>query len=651
MRIKHLALLPLLFGLAACTQANSNTNQPPSPPLSPTASASPTLSADPLVNLTATPASAPARLLTICLINEPRSLFLYDAVSTSEKSVLEAIYDGPIDVKEYTPFPVILAKIPSQADGDAVLQSVQVNEGDLVVDASGNLANLEPGLLYRPSGCSEIACAKAYSGPDPVQMDQLALRFKLLPGLQWSDGVSLTAADSVFSYEVARSLNPAAMPTLVNRTSSYKALDDLTVEWIGVPGYIDSLYPAKFFSPLPQHALASIPVNELSTNETASQKPLGWGPYVIDEWVPGDHISLHKNSLYFRSAEGLPYFDNLVYRFVDDAAQAIDAVVAGECDVVDKTTLPEAQAARLSDLQKANKVQVFDQKDVSWEQITFGINPVDSARPQFFKTKEVRQAVAECLDRQALVDQLASSQLNVADLYLPVDHPLYNPDASHYAYDPQAAALLLDAAGWLDPGNDPSAPRIAQGVDGVPDGTSFSIQYLTANDAEHQAVAQFVKASLAKCGIQVNIDAQPAQQFLASGPGGPVFGRAFDMAQFAWAASVEPPCYLYLTSEIPGPYPQYPIGWGGMNAGGFSDPVFDQACENALYSLPDAPQHTSEHLQAQAIFSEQLPALPLYFRSEVIMARPDLCHLASPSAVENAMWNLEQFNYGSDCAQ
>lgn len=651
MLFKRLAFFSLLFGLAACTQVNSSALKPPMPLFTATNPSLPTSMSDPSLNQVATPSPIPTRLLSICLVNEPRSLFLYDAVSDSEKSVLEAIYDGPIDIKDYVASPVILAKMPSQADGDAFLQSVPVNSGDLIVDANGNLTNLDQNALYRPSGCTERGCAQAYSGSESIKMDQLVVRFKLLPGLQWSDGASLTAGDSVYSYEVARSLNPVALPEQVSRTHSYKAIDELTVEWTGVPGFIDGQYQTKFFSPLPQHTWTKIPVSELSSNEASSHKPIGWGPYVIDEWVPGDHISLHKNPLYFRTGDNLPYFDNLVFRFVDDASQAVDAILADECDLMERTALTEAQTSRLSELQTANKVLIFDQKDISWEQITFGINPLDKQRPQFFGLKEVRRAVAMCINRQALVEQLANGQLQAADLYLPSDHPLYNSEATHYSYDPEAAAQLLTAAGWLDVDNDPSTPRIAQGVSGVADGTAFSVQFLTSDDAEHQTVAQMIQADLKVCGIQVNNTFQPVQKYLASGPEGPVFGRSFDLAQFAWETALEPPCYLYLTSEIPGPYPEYPIGWGGVNAAGYSDPAFDQACEDAMFSLPDSEQHRSAHLLAQEIFSEQLPALPLYARSELVVTRPDFCNIASTSAVDSALWNLERFNYGSGCSR
>ena len=133
--------------------------------------------------------------------------------------------------------------------------------------------------VYRPSGCAEQACAQTYTGDQPVQVDQLVLRFRLLAGLQWSDGAPLTAADSVYSYEVARSLYPAAWPERVLRTQSYRALDERTVEWTGVPGDQDGLYQTRFYPPLPQHAWGGLSPQELPSAELASRQPLGWGAY------------------------------------------------------------------------------------------------------------------------------------------------------------------------------------------------------------------------------------------------------------------------------------------------------------------------------------------------------------------------------------
>jgi peptide/nickel transport system substrate-binding protein len=645
MHLKNLVVAILLLGMVACSRGGLKpVNIPTQTTAQTNATALPTQ-----VTATPIPTPPPSRLLTICLVREPRSLFLYDAVSTSEQSVLAAIYDGPIDIKNFTAQPVILEKLPSLVDGDALLRSVQVTPGDLIVDAQGNLTNLEDGVFYRPSGCNEWACAQTYSGTDQVQMDQLVLNFKLLPGLQWSDGVPLTSADSVYSFEVARSLYLSALPERVGRTASYKALNDLTVEWVGIPGFMDGLYQAKFFSPLPQHAWASIPVTELPGAEASSRMPLGWGAYVMDEWVAGDHISLHSNPLYFRAGEGLPHFDNLVYRFVADGSEALSAVLAGECDLVDQAAGLEAQTESLLQLHDEGRISLVFQTAYAWDLLEFDISPLSTEHPPYFASREVRQAVAMCIDRQALVDRLSGGQMQVADLYLPSVHPLYNTEAKHYAINLQEAANLLIFAGWQDPDNDPSTPRIAQGVEGIADGTAFTVQYLVSDDEEHQVAAQMIQADLKLCGIQLDIVPHTVQEYLASGPDGPVFGRQFDLSQLAWMTSVEPPCSLFLTNEIPGPYPEYPKGWAGVNASGYSNPQYDQACLDALYSLSDTPQHVEKHAKAQAIFAEDLPALPLYWHYRVVVGRTDLCGIPQEAVPESIFSQLELFNYGEGC--
>jgi peptide/nickel transport system substrate-binding protein len=338
-----------------------------------------------------------------------------------------------------------------------------------------------------------------------------------------------------------------------------------------------------------------------------------------------------------------------VYRFVADGDEALAAVLAGECDLVDQTAALETQTAALLQLRDVGRISLVFQTAFAWDVLAFDLSPLEADRPAFFTSREVRQAVAMCIDRQALVDRLSGGQMLVADLYVPPMHPLYNPEARHYAFDPQAASDQLTAAGWLDADNEPSTPRTAQGVPGIADGTPFTVQYLVSPEAQSNTAAQMVQADLAQCGIQVEIVTQPVQDYLAAGPDGPIFGRQFDLAQFAWVTAVEPPCSLYLTNEIPGPYPDYPKGWGGVNASGYSNPQYDQACLDALYSLPDLPQHVEMHAAAQAIFAEDLPALPLYWHYRVVVGRPDLCGIPSEAVTESIFSDLELVNYAEGC--
>jgi peptide/nickel transport system substrate-binding protein len=645
---KLLILLFCIILLSAC-QFNLSTEGLPTPGLSvpeKTEPVKPVLTETSLPILTETPLP---RQLSICLGKEPKSLFLYDAVSSAAKSVLEAIYDGPFDRLNFQPQPVILAKLPAQQDGDVLFEAVAVNKGDALVDAYGNLNSLGEGVVYRPSGCYDQSCAQPYTGDQAVQVDEWVVRFRLKAGLLWANGNPLSADDSVYSYEVAKALYPAALPALIQRTKSYQAKDNLTVEWRGVPGYLDGDIAGKFFSPLPRLTWGSLKPEELGTAEISARTPLGWGAYQIMEWVGGDHITLQKNPNYFRGAEGLPAFDILTFRFMPNGSEAMDALLAGECDLVDPNAVQDVALSQLEELQQQGKVSLIQQPDTAWEQISFGIVPLDEQSPKFFAAKEVRQAISLCIDRPALAEQIFGGLAEAAQAYVSAESPYFNLEAPLNAYDPAKGQDLLQKAGWVDQDNDLQTPRASLGVAGIPDNTVFMVDYLVSPDAERQAVAKQVQADLAECGIGTNITTQEAQQYLAPGPEGPVFGRRFQMAQFAWPASWEPPCYLYSSDEVPGPYPDYPKGWGGVNASGYANPEYDGACRDGRFTLAEEPLHTQAYFQAQSILAEDLPALPLYWHFKTILTRPDFCGVKVDASTQEAFWNIEGFNYGEGC--
>jgi peptide/nickel transport system substrate-binding protein len=460
-----------------------------------------------------TPTEAAPRTLTICLGQEPASLFPLGNLSSSAQAVLAAIYDGPIDSNAYGYQPVILAKLPSLADGDATLTAVAAYVGDEVVDADGVPATLAPGVRVRPAGCRSDSCAVEYDGTAEIQMDQMAVSFSLLPGLTWSDGTPLTSADSVYAYTLASNPNLPGSRYLVDRTQSYEATDDLTVQWWGKPGYVDPTYFINFWAPLPRHEWEGFSPDELPEIDIASITPLGWGPYVIQEWVQGEAIRLTRNPEYFRADEGLPAFDTLTFRFQPDPEAAISALVAGQCDLLDPGIHLEGQLALLESMAGQGQVQVFSTPTPVMERIDFGIRPAayddgylaTSDRADFFGDARVRQAIVLCIDRQAIVDAVLGGRSSVPASFVPEGHPRYNAAVTAYAYDANAANQLLEQAGWRDQDSDPATPRQAWGVSTVLNGTPLELTYLTTGAAQRVQVASMVADSLADCGVRVDV--------------------------------------------------------------------------------------------------------------------------------------------------
>lgn len=620
-----------------------------------------------VVTATPEPVVEEPRTLVICQGQEPETLYPMGGSMLAMSHVLEAIYDGPVDSRSYAYQPVIFEKLASLADGDATLTAVDVAAGDKVVGDDGEVYELAEGVVVRPAGCAASDCAVAYDGTNVTQMDQLAVTTKLLPGLMWSDGTPLTSADQLYTFELAGDPDTPTSKYAIDRTFSYEAPDEVTTVWTGLPGYMDATYFLNAWTPYPQHIWGQYTAAELLTEVDAQGLWVGWGPYKIQEWVKGDHLTVVANENYFRAGEGLPKFASAIYRFVGAGSNAnIAKLLAGECDVVDQTSSLDDQSELLLDLQAAGQLDATFVTGTTWEHADFNIRPLEGAYTFAaydgdgdgmgpFGDVRLRQAIAMCMDRQSVVDTVLFGQSVVIDTYIPAQHPLFNADAKHWPFDVAAASALLDEIGWLDDDGDPATPRVASGVTGVPDGTLLEFAYETTTATMRMQATQVLADSMAACGIKVNLNYYPAGEWFADGPEGILFGRKTDLGTFAWLTGVQPACELYMSAFIPGPpdavdadgKPLYPQGWGGQNQTGWINAEYDAACQKALQSLPGQPSYDEGHLEAQRIFSEELPVIPLFLRLKLAATRPDMCGFVMDPTANSEMWNIEAFDYGA----
>jgi len=602
----------------------------------------------------ATPTPAP-RSLTVCLGSEPNTLYPYGSPNSAARSVLSAIYDGPIDLVEYGYEPIILEKIPNINDGDAQVSPISVKAGDQVVDASGNVVLLATGVKVRPSSCRGDDCVITYDGTSTIQMDQLIVTFTMLDKLMWSDGEPLTASDSVYSFQVASANATPISKFLIDRTQIYEAADELTVQWWGKPGFIDPDYYTNFWMPLPEHLWGEFTPADLLTVDVSSKIPLGWGPYILQEWQAGESLHFIKNLNYFRAASDLPKFDELTFLIYPDPNAAITALVDGKCDVLDPSVRLDGQVGLLQQMQTDGQAKLVTAQTNTMEWLGIGIVPASydngfnlsdkQDRPDLFGDQRMRQALALCLDRQKVVDTVLFGLSQVPDSYIPADHPLQNGNIQTYEFNPASGNEILEQIGWLDHDKNPATPRQALGVTNVPIGTPLVLNYVTSSATQRRQVAEIFTQSLAECGIGLNATYANASDLYLAGPVGPLFGRQFDLAEYAIGVnSLEPQCSWFTTARIP----TADNNWIGTNISGYTNPTFDTACQQALQSLPEDPTYVS-HQEAQSIFASELPSIPLYLRLRVAATRPDFCGLTLDPSSTYALNNLEAFDYGEAC--
>ncbi len=136
-------------------------------------------------------------------------------------------------------------------------------------------------------------------------------------------------------------------------------------------------------------------------------------------------------------------------------------------------------------------------------------------------------------------------------------------------------------------------------------------------------------------GVEVRPQLYAPEELYDLWPTGVMFGRRFDLAEFAWNTGIEPQCQLYMTENIASAQ-----NVGGDNNTGYSNPAFDAACQTAQNALDEATRR-ARHAEAQALFTQDLPSLPLFLQVKVGVALPRVSGYQLDSTASSDLWNIE----------
>lgn len=596
-------------------------------------------------------APAEPKTMVACLAQEPSTLYLFSEAALVKTFVLDALYDSTFDQRTYD-YQGVFYQL-STFDDTAEKNTIEVGVGDVVYDPAQDAAvPLEVGMT--------ISLNQAEGDPIEVTVEegqkypvvQIVTQFSIPAGATWEDGTPVTTADVQFSWDVGASPDtPSSKYFYETQTQKIEIVDESTYKYYFMPGYTSGTYFVDgMISPLPSHVYGeggSRPLTpaEMLADEEVNRDPLAYGPFKLEEWVAGDHITLVKNETYWRASEGLPKIDTLIYRFIPDTNQLIAQLASGECDFGTQDAAFEGSLPLIRQFEAEGLMVPQVVAGTVFEHLDFNTLPVDSYTGAaatlkaadgslLFQNVDFRRAIAHCIDRQVVVDQTTNGAAVIQHTYTASDHPLYAGDdnITIYEFDPEKGKELLAGLGWTDTDGD--------GLLDNGSGTVLSFIHSTRTNPLREKVTQVVQAQLKdNCGIETKIELYGGEYF-ADGPDGLVFGRQFDLGEFAWLTGVEPPCTLYITSQIP----NEENGWGASNNVGFSNPDFDAACNAATQALDEATK-AAEHAKAQAIFTEFLPSLPLFARAKILVTRPGVVGVVMDPTANSEFWNVENFDF------
>jgi peptide/nickel transport system substrate-binding protein len=425
----------------------------------------------------------------------------------------------------------------------------------------------------------------------------IAVTYGIRPEARWGDGTPITTRDVTFTWEVGRHPKSGVMPKEFYR-SLYRieAADDRTFTLHFDKRHFD--YNAiDSLELLPAHiegeAFADPEAYRFRTRYAAetTNKGLYNGPYVISKVVAGSHVVLTRNPQWWGKP---PAFSRIVVRAIDNTAALEANLLSGAIDMIAGEIGLNVDQAVALEARHGGRFQVIYKPGLVYEHVDVNLdNPMLADR-------RIRQALLYALDRQAIVGQIFAGRQPVADTNVsPLDR-MYAADVRRYAYDPDAAARLLDEAGW---------GKLAGGVRVDAAGRPLQLELMTtAGDRTRELVQQVLQSQWKRAGIDVRIRNQPARVFF----GDTVSRRRFSaMAMFAWISAPEsvPRSTLY-SNEIP----TSENGWAGQNYAGFRSAEVDALIDAIEVELDEGKRRGLWH-RLQALYAEELPALPLFFRA------------------------------------
>jgi peptide/nickel transport system substrate-binding protein len=286
--------------------------------------------------------------------------------------------------------------------------------------------------------------------------------FHLREGLTFSDGTPVDAEAIAFYIERAKSQENSAL------------FGDLTtIDTVTADGELDvviDLTQVDYQIPLLLgQRVALIPSPEASRDVAAlDQEPVGAGPFVVTQLIPGTKVVLEKNPDYW-DAENI-HIDRVEVNAAPDASTVVSGLQTGVYNFADLTPA-QGEAAEDAGL------DVFVQPGFNASNISLNVNeaPFDDPR--------VVDAVRYAVDRQEFVDKLTFGYGEITDQPFPPGYIAYDPEsADRYPYDPEKSKALLAEAGY------------------EPGGITLD---LVIPDA--QPASEIVQSQLAAVGITTNI--------------------------------------------------------------------------------------------------------------------------------------------------
>ncbi len=453
--------------------------------------------------------------------------------------------------------------------------------------------------------------------------------YRLRPGLAWHDGTALAAEDFVFSWRVylAPEYGFASAPPF-SAIDEVLAIDDqsFAIGWNRpYPAAADLSVLNDELPPLPRHMLRQsfeeLPPDGFARISFWTREYVGLGPYRLDRWEPGAFLEATAFDGYVL---GRPKIDRLRLVFIADSNAALANVLAREVHVAD--TAVGIEQVEVLEREWGNSGKILIDAGASWRLTFFQLRP-ELANPLAILDPRVRKALAHAVDKQAM-NEVAQRGYGIRanSMIAPLSEfgRAAERGAVDYAFDPRRSEQLMEEAGFR------------KGADGYyASAARFSASLQTGFTPYSERELLIHAAGWRTAGFDIQESVIPAAQAQDAQLGASFPGMLTRTTYGGLTTMVD-----FTSTGIP----RAENRWRGVNRGGWSNPEYDRLVA-AFNSTLDQSQRAEQITQTIRIYTDELPAIPLYFFGSVFAY---VSALQGPQQVPvdtDQLWNVHRWQF------
>ncbi|ANP36231.1 peptide ABC transporter substrate-binding protein [Phaeobacter gallaeciensis] len=348
--------------------------------------------------------------------------------------------------------------------------------------------------------------------------DGLTVTLNLVDNATFHDGEPITSEDVAYSILTTKENHP--FKSMFAPVESIDTPDAHTVV-INLsnphPALLLALSPA--LAPvLPKHVFDD---GQDIKSHPMNSKPVGSGPFMLEEFKAGEAIVLKKNPNFF--LDGRPKLDEIIVRIIKDPSALLIAMENGEADMY----------PFMAGSQEIRRLEKADHLGVTAEGYA-AVGPLNwlafnTASPKLSDVR-VRQAIAYAVDRDFITKALHRGVSTPQRGPIIESSPFFDESIPAYDADLDKAKALMAEAGFAD-------------------GMELTIDFIPGPKEQQQSIAEYMKSQLKKIGIAVTVRAAPDFPTWAGRVGGHDFELTMDIV-FNWGDPVIGVHRTYLSDNI-----------------------------------------------------------------------------------------------------